>query len=159
MSSFFTHTFYVLRSQKCKKTVKSSVSFALLGSGRAKAACITLVKSTPGICLPYLNKDEYEDEKTNSRDEVRCNLESQNVSCRCWRGRRRITAAGGCAVAVEEDSGPDWPRNLASHQSTRGRQQGKARQMITLAFRVTWIGLDYFAASIDPSIFILGTIK
>ena len=117
------------------------------------------MKLTPGVCLSYLNKDENEDKKTNSWDEICRDLKSQNVSCRCCRGRRRITAAGGRAVAVEEDSGSDWPRNLAAHQSTRGREQGEARQMITLAFGVTWVRLDNFAAAIDPSIFILGSIK
>ena len=39
----FTH-----RSQKCKKTVKLSSFFALLGSVHVKAACRMLMKLTPG---------------------------------------------------------------------------------------------------------------
>ncbi len=44
----FMSSFYACISQKRKKTVKSSVSFALLGSASAKAACKMLVNSTLG---------------------------------------------------------------------------------------------------------------
>jgi hypothetical protein len=37
------------RSQKHKNTVKPSVFYVLLGSARLKAACRTLIKSTPDL--------------------------------------------------------------------------------------------------------------
>jgi hypothetical protein len=43
----FTLSIYMCRSQKPKKTVKSSASFVLLGSLNVKADHKTLVKSTP----------------------------------------------------------------------------------------------------------------
>jgi len=46
--------FYMHRSHKYSKTVKSSVSFALLGSASAKAGCKTLIKWSPGKSQ-YLN--------------------------------------------------------------------------------------------------------
>jgi len=45
-TNMFTQSFYAQRSQKRKKTVKSSVSFALLGSPCIKAALKMLVKLT-----------------------------------------------------------------------------------------------------------------
>ncbi len=49
----FMHCFYMSRSQKCKKTDSSTVSFAILGSGCAKSVHRTLMKLTPGlfVCL------------------------------------------------------------------------------------------------------------
>ncbi len=55
----FTWIFYTCRSQKRKKTVKSSV---LLGSGHTKAAHKTLVKLTPGFntsCVTVLSKGSW----------------------------------------------------------------------------------------------------
>ncbi len=40
---------YACRSQKCKKTVKLSIIFALLGSALSKAAHRMLMKLTPGV--------------------------------------------------------------------------------------------------------------
>jgi hypothetical protein len=45
-TNMFMRSFYARRSQECKKTVKSSMSFlALLGSAGAKVARKTFVKS------------------------------------------------------------------------------------------------------------------
>ncbi len=52
-TNMFTSSFYLPKSQKCKKTFKSSVYFLLLGSVCLKAARKTIVKLIPGItkCL------------------------------------------------------------------------------------------------------------
>jgi len=54
----FVFSFYMQRSQKCKKTVKTSVPFFAFGILYNKAACKLLVKSNPGanftIILHYI---------------------------------------------------------------------------------------------------------
>ena len=49
-----TSSFYACRSQKCKKTIKSSSFFALLGSTSVKSACRMLVKLTPSLLIPHV---------------------------------------------------------------------------------------------------------
>ncbi len=53
-TNIFTDCFYPCKFQKRKKTVKSSVSFVLLGSGCTKAARKTLVKSTHVVNITNL---------------------------------------------------------------------------------------------------------
>ncbi len=45
----FTESFYALRSQKRKNSVKLSVSFALLGSAHVKSAQKALKELPPGL--------------------------------------------------------------------------------------------------------------
>jgi len=53
ISSTFLRSFYVQRSDKCKKYGQAVNLFALLGSALVKAACKMLMKLTP--CVNFIN--------------------------------------------------------------------------------------------------------